>query len=190
VGIFLIEVKKSQAMKLLSLLILITLFFSENSFSKEIEFASYKNLKTYKNFHDWNLYKESRKGEDHCYLVSTPIETNSELNLKKKGESYFIITAIKNDVAEVSISSGISFYKNNDVELSFKNAKFYLFTQQYLAWAKDKNDDIEILKAMQKENEFIAKSISKNSKIIYDRYSLIGFVEAFKNMKELCKNNE
>lgn len=135
-------------------------------------------------FHDWNLFKTKVNNKELCYIASTPIKR--EGNYLKRGEPYFLITEVKNDIDEVSVSAGFIFNQASNVELSFGGKKFNLFAYKTVAWSQDKNDDIEIIKEMQKNADMIITSIDNEGKIAIDSYSLIGFVESYKKLKQLC----
>lgn len=135
-------------------------------------------------FHDWNLFRSKKNNQNLCYIASTPIKR--EGNYFKRGEPYFLITEVKNDVDEVSSSSGFIFKDSANIELSFGGKKFYLFPFKTIAWSQDKNDDIEIIKEMQKNADMIVTSIANDGKVAIDTYSLIGFVESYKKLKQIC----
>ena len=169
--------KLNQSLSKWQFLPLFTILFllSSNSFAQELQVK----------FQDWSVFKTKRGDKELCYMVSTPIKEIG--NYRKRGESYFLVTNILNDADEVSISSGF-FYKNkSDIELSFGSKKFYLFPYLMLAWAHDKNDDIDIIKQMQKSEEIIVTAVSKDGKAASDTYSLIGFVQAYAKMKDICQ---
>jgi hypothetical protein len=135
-------------------------------------------------FQDWNVFKTMRGDKEICYMASIPIKQSG--NYHKRGQAYFLVTNIINDADEISTSSGFLYKKMSDVELSFGSKKFYLFPYLSLAWANDKNDDIDIIKQMQKSDEIIVTGISRDHKIANDSYSLIGFSQAYNKMKEIC----
>lgn len=135
-------------------------------------------------FQDWSFFKTNREDKVLCYIISTPIKQDS--NYYKRGEPYLIVNHIVNDADEISISAGFYFKENSSVEMSFGAKKFYLFPYLNLAWANNKNDDIDILKQMQKSEEIIVSSIAKDGKIANDTYSLIGFMQAYLKMKKDC----
>jgi hypothetical protein len=137
-------------------------------------------------FQDWSIFKENRGDKTLCYMLSTPIEKSS--TYKKRGESYFLVTNIDDEADEITASSGFLYKHSSDIEISFGLKKFYLFPNQAIAWANNKNDDIEIIKELQRSDEVIVSATAKNNKTASDRYSLIGFVEGYKKMKEICKN--
>ena len=137
-------------------------------------------------FQDWNVFKTSRGGEVVCYTAATPIK--HEGSYDKRGEPYFLVTNIINDADEVSLSSGFLFKKKSDVEVSFGSKKFYLFPYLSVAWADDKNDDIDIIKEMQRVEEFVVSGVNRDGKLASDTYSLIGFRQAYLKMKEVCSN--
>jgi hypothetical protein len=137
-------------------------------------------------FQDWNVFKTERGDKTVCYLAATPIKRDGVYD--KRGEPYFLVTNIDNNPDEISVSSGFIYKKKSDVELSFGSKKFYLFPYLAIAWANDKNDDIDIIKEMQKTEEVIVSGVSREGRITNDTYSLIGFVQAYAKMKETCVN--
>lgn len=136
-------------------------------------------------FQDWNVFKVQRGDQTVCYTASIPIKSDG--NYDKRGEPFFLVTNIENDADEISVSSGFIFNKKSDVEVSFGSKKFYLFPYRAMAWCNDKNDDIEVIKEMQKHEEMVIVGIARDGKIANDTYSLIGFAQAYQNMKEICR---
>ncbi len=135
-------------------------------------------------FQDWNVFKAERGDQVICYLASTPIKRDD--NYDKRGEPYFLVTNIFNDADEVSTSSGYIYKKKSDIEVSFGSKKYYLFPYLSIAWANDKNDDIDIIKEMQRVEEFVVSGVTRDGKTSNDTYSLIGFREAYAKMKDSC----
>lgn len=164
--------------KLLKFFIIVNLiiFFSLLNYANSQELLA--------NFHDWHLYKSKKGNQEICYLASTPIKRQG--NYLKRGEPYFLVTEIKNDADEIQVSSGFIFKESSNIELSFGGKKFNLFAFKTSAWAQNKNDDIEIIKEMQKNADMIITSIAYDGKIAIDTYSLIGFVDGYKKLKQLC----
>ncbi|MFM7620163.1 MAG: invasion associated locus B family protein [Alphaproteobacteria bacterium] len=136
-------------------------------------------------FHDWNLFRTQKNNKTLCYIASTPIKR--EGNYLNRGEPYFLVVGINNDIDEVSVSLGFLYNQASNVELSFGAKKFYLFPYKTIAWSANKNDDIEILKEMQKNADMILTAIASDNKIAIDTYSLIGFNEGYKKLKEICE---
>lgn len=138
-------------------------------------------------FQDWNVFKAERGDQTVCYIASTPIKR--EGNYDKRGEPYFLVTNIMNDADEISTSSGFLYKKRSDVEVSFGSKKYYLFPYLSVAWANDKNDDIDIIKEMQRAEEFVVSGVTRDGKNSSDTYSLIGFAQSYSKMKESCSDS-
>jgi len=136
-------------------------------------------------FHDWSVFKTNRGDKIICYAVSLPIK--QEGNFLRRGEPYLLITSLVNDSDEVSASSGFIYQPTSDVEISFGSRKFYLFPYIATAWANNKNDDIDIIKEMQKSEEIIITGVTRDGKNASDTYSLIGFAQAYAKLKEVCE---
>lgn len=135
-------------------------------------------------FHDWRVYETNRGDKIVCYAISLPIK--SEDNVFKKGQSYFMVSNIKNDADEIKVSSGIIYDNSTDVEMSFSSKKFYLFPHKNYAWSNSKHEDIDIIKEMQKLDDFIIRGYDENGKYVSDNYSLIGFKESYYLLKDKC----
>lgn len=136
-------------------------------------------------FKDWSVFKSDRGDSVICYAVSIPIK--EEGNFLHRGEPYLMVTNLLNDSDEVSASSGYIYKPTSDIEISFGSKKFYLFPYMALAWASDSNDDIDIIKEMQKSEEVTITGTTRDNKTSNDTYSLIGFAQAYAKLKEVCK---
>ncbi len=149
---------------------------------------SYKSLaqELQGKFQDWNVFKTDRGDKIICYTVSTPIRRDG--NYDKRGEPFFLVTNIENDADEISTSAGFIFREKSNVEVSFGSKKFYLFPYKAIAWSNNKNEDIDIIKEMQKSADMVLSSVDKNGKIAIDTYSLIGFSQSYEMLKKACKN--
>ena len=136
-------------------------------------------------FQDWNVFKTNRGDRVVCYAVSIPIKKSDNYN--RRGEPYLLVTSLINDADEVTASSGFIYKEFSDVEFSFGSKKFYLFPYMAVAWANNTNDDIDIIKEMQKSEELTITGLTRDNKIANDTYSLIGFAQAYAKLQEVCK---
>ncbi len=180
--------------------LILCLFYSQNSTSEEKKLQkSYKDRKNQldyierkrdiglvKQYKDWNIYRIEEKNYRACYAISTPFLTKG--NKIKRAEPYFIVNNLINDADEIMVTSGFFYKDNNDIEISIGIKKFYLFGYKNLGWTYSKNDDIDLIKEMQKNDEFLVTSYNKEGKINIDKYSLIGFKQAYFKLKETCKD--
>lgn len=149
----------------------------------------YSNLfaqEFYGKFADWGFFTTDFGGKKICYILSLPIKKDG--NYEKRGEPYFLVINSKDNIDETTISSGYIYKEGSEIELSFGFRKINAFTYKNLAWSYSKADDIEIIKEMRKNLDVVVSGISKNNKYSQDTYSLIGFNQAFKKMKESCKD--
>lgn len=153
-------------------------FFIANSYSQELQ----------ERFQDWSVFKTERGDKVICYLASTPLK--SEGNFDKRGEPFFLVTNVENDADEISVSSGFIYNKTSNVELTFGVKKYYLFPYKTIAWANDKNDDADIIKEMQNNADMIVSGVARDGKMSIDTYSLIGFANGYKKIKEICSNQQ
>jgi len=144
----------------------------------------------------WSVY--SVKGSKKiCFIVSTP--TKQVGNYRKRGQPFLIVTHIKKNVGEVSISSGYPYKTGSEVKVTLKgssikksNKKYNLFTRGSRAWlyssAKDVHSkDSEMIRQMKKGASLSIKGYSKLKSYSNDTYSLMGFTKAFRRMQKICK---
>ena len=151
------------------------LFFAPTIFAQELKAK----------FQDWNVFKVERGDRNVCYLASIPIKRDG--NYDKRGEPFFLVTNIENDSDEISVSAGFIYNQKSNVEISFGSKKFYLFPYMAISWANDVNDDLDIIKEMQRSDEMTVTGITRDNKIVHDIYSLIGFSKAYFRLKDECK---
>jgi hypothetical protein len=135
-------------------------------------------------FVDWSVFTTRQGNKKICYIASLPVKKDGNYN--KRGEPYFMVTNNNEGLDEISVSSGYVYKKNSEVEISFGIRKFSIFTHGHLAWANEGSDDIEIVKAMRLSRDFVISGTSNENTFSQDTYSLIGFLEAYKKMKDLC----
>ncbi len=138
-------------------------------------------------YKDWNVYEIKEKNYRACYAISIPYLTKG--NKIKRAQPYFVVNNMINDADEVYISSGFIYKKNQDIEISINQKKFYLLSYRSLGWTYSKNDDIDIIKAMQEGEDLKVTSLDEQSRINIDNYSLIGFRKAYFKLKKLCKDD-
>src|SRR6056300_639771 len=162
-------------------LLMTSLSLSVSAKDYEDFFDITQNSELIAQFHDWFLFKHGRGDQEICYLLSTPI--SSQRTTRFREESYFIITLNADLMDEVSTSLGFYFKENSNVELSFGSKKFYLFPYRNLAWANNKNEDIDIVKAMKNKDRMFVTGVSKNGELVIDIYSLVGYNQAYRKMR-------
>lgn len=168
-------------MKYIKFILIFTFYFSFFSSSYNQLFAQELKAK----FQDWSVFKNQRGDRIVCYAASIPIDSTG--NYYKRGEPFFLVTNIEDDADEISTSSGFFYSKKTDVEISFGDKKFYLFPYKNMAWADNKNDDIDVIKEMQKHPQMIITGVEVGGKIAVDTYSLVGFAKAYRKLHEICK---
>lgn len=162
-------------------------FFSCSVFAIFLFFVSEVSARELQaKFQDWRVFKTARGDQDVCYVASVPIRRDG--NYDRRGEPFFLVTNIQNDADEISVASGFVYSDKSNIEVSFSSKKFYLFPYKAMAWANDKSDDINIIKELQKHDDFVVTGIAYDGKIATDIYSLVGFKLAYEKMKQICKN--
>ncbi|MFT6106612.1 MAG: hypothetical protein ACJA0S_000670 [Rickettsiales bacterium] len=158
--------------------LILTFFFlmqSNNSFTQELKGK----------FADWSIFVYDNGNKKICYMTSLPIKKNG--NYYQRGEPYFLVTNSNDNIDEITISSGYNYKEFSEVELSFGLKKFNIFTYKNLSWSNSKTDDIDIIKEMKRNLDIVVKGLNKKNEYSSDTYSLIGFNQAFRKMKEACQ---
>lgn len=154
-----------------------------NSMQKKEGFK--KEVKIH-NQNNWQVFEHADNGygRSFCYMVATPIKSSG--NYDKRGESFFLVVKIKGGDEEISHSSGFIYDENSEVELAFDDMNFYLFPYNAMAWADNRNQDLDIIKEMTKNKSMRIVGVSQAGRFAIDTYSLAGFAESYKQMDENC----
>ena len=140
-------------------------------------------------YYDWSVFTLDDLGEERkCYIVSFPKKTIG--NYKKAREPYILITRFKDKgIEEVSIYSGFEYKIGSDIYLSIDGKQFTMFTKDDIAWAKTKEQDMEIISSLLDGFLLKIRAESSRAEYVVDEYSLKGLTRAYKRMRELCKKN-
>ncbi len=126
---------------------------------------------------DWTVFTH----DGLCYIGSTP------QNAAKDGKAYLLVTARGKDTDEVSAAIGTAYQPEAEVTLLTSAGSSKLFTQNDMAWAKDAATDRKIVDALKRSGSLRLKATDAEGKAVEQKYSLAGFSEAYKRMKNLCK---
>lgn len=132
---------------------------------------------------DWNVYTGDGGA---CYIASVPISEDG--NFKKRGQPYVLLNFKEGKPDEINISSGYPYKKGVDAELTIEAERFKLYTEGETGWARNQNDDKNILTAMRSGAKMKVRGISSKGSYSEDTYSLKGISAAYKHMVELCKD--
>ena len=162
--------------KIFLFLVLFLIFF-QKSFAQVLDGVYY----------DWSVFVVDNLGEEKkCYIVS--FAKKSIGNYKGKREPYILITKFQNRGAEeVSAYAGFEYKVGSDIYMSVDGKQYTLFTNNDMAWAKDKKEDKEIINNMLNGKVLKIRSESSKTEYTVDEYSLKGMTRAYKRMRELCK---
>ncbi len=163
-------------MKKIAVSVMLVMFGLSTNANAQVKDSSFK---------DWNVYTTTIDGKKVCYATSFPKKKSG--NYKKRDAPYFMVTRIGDDVAEVSASSGYRYISGSKAEVKFGNKKMDMFTGGEIAWANDRQADMEFITAMKKQDGFTVKGNSAMGSYSIDRYSLNGFEKAYNRMHEACK---
>ena len=133
---------------------------------------------------DWRVFVAEQGGQRICYIGSLP--TKKEGNYSKRGEAYLLVTHKGGNQDEVSVSAGYPFKEQHPVKLHIDQRSFDLFVKGELAWAYDAQTDKDLVKEMMRGASLVVRGESWKGTSSKDTYSLKGFTDAHRNMKQLC----
>ena len=134
---------------------------------------------------NWRGFTVQKDGQKVCYIASMP--TKKEGNYSKRGEPYLMVTHISNNTDEVSASSGYPYQEGKDVKLNFGQTSIDLFSKGEVAWTYDREADKKTVKEMIRGTDAVVRGTSWKGTYSKDTYSLIGFTDAHRAMKQACK---
>jgi len=139
-------------------------------------------------FFQWTVYElqGDELEEKKCYMVARPTKTESDQSVRS--ESYIIITRYQNRrIEELGIHSGFEYKINSKVLISVDDKRFQLTSNQDMAWARNKNDDVVIIQKMLTSGIVKVRADSAIGTFAVDEYSLKGIAKAYSRMRAICK---
>gem|GEM_PF-905813 len=139
-------------------------------------------------FYRWTVYElqEDELSPKQCYMVSHPISTETSQLTRQK--PYLMIARYQRQRnEEINVYGGFEYKMNSKVFVAVDDFQFSLLAGKDTAWAKSKNDDAEIIKAILNSSIVKIRSDSAVGNFAVDEYSLQGITKAYARMKEICK---
>lgn len=133
---------------------------------------------------DWRVFLAEEGAQRLCYIGSLP--ATKEGNYSKRGEAYMLVTHKGGNQDEVSVSAGYAFKEQQPVTLQIDQRSFELFVKGDLAWAYDDEADKALVKEMMRGGSLVVRGESWKGTSSKDTYSLNGFTDAHRHMKQLC----
>jgi len=119
-------------------------------------------------------------------MVSHPISTETSQLTRQK--PYLMIARYQRQRnEEINVYGGFEYKMNSKVFVAVDDFQFSLLAGKDTAWAKSKNDDAEIIKAILNSSIVKIRSDSAVGNFAVDEYSLQGITKAYARMKEICK---
>lgn len=137
-------------------------------------------------YRDWDAFTFVEDGKLICYMASKPKKT--EPTNVKRGDIYVLVTRrpAHQIVDEVSVYAGYPYKPESDVEVTIGEQSFRMFTYEDTAWAREKDGDKKIVRAMIRGNTMRVTGISQRGTTTIDTYSLRGFTAATKAVRKAC----
>lgn len=137
----------------------------------------------------WEAFSHGEGNERMCFIASVP--TRDQGNYNQRGEIQASVTHLPNINVrdEFSIAAGYEYRDGSEVEVRIGGNKYYLFTQGENAWARDKETDEAIIRAMRRGRTMRVRGVSWRGTRTTDTYSLIGFTDAYDRALRACDLN-
>lgn len=139
-------------------------------------------------FYDWSVYEffNEESEEKECYIVSHPKKfTSSYANRQKP---YIMITRFENSrTEEASIYSGYEYKLNSEISVLVDGYYQKLFAKTDIAWAKTKEDDVQLIQKMLLSSKIFVRSDASIGGYAVDEYSAKGITKAYSRMREVCR---
>ena len=127
----------------------------------------------------WIFYVE----DNYCYIGSFPL--TEEGDYTQRGATYTLVYRInKNAEKIVQITAGYNYDENKPVNINIDQTTFEFFSKEDSAWTK--NQDEEVIYAMQKGLNMIVQGYSSRGTLTTDTYSLNGFTTALNKLSKDC----
>lgn len=135
----------------------------------------------------WIASKLTEADKPVCHMSAMP--DTAEGNYTARGQAYAIVThrPAEKTVGEVSFQAGYTYKTDSTVTVTFDRAKtFELFTNGSFAWARTRDDDQALVKAMRGGSRMVVKGTSARGTLTTDTYSLSGFTAAYTAISKAC----
>ncbi len=138
-------------------------------------------------FNAWEAYSYKEGGQTVCYMVSQP--TKKQGNYKRRGDVFAMVTHRPGEKSRdvVSFYAGYTYKKDSGVDVRIGSGRFDLFTAADAAWARTKNADAALVRAMIRGATMVVKGTSRFGTLTTDTYSLRGFTAAYRAISRACK---
>lgn len=140
-------------------------------------------------FYNWMVFElqEDELQDKQCYIVANPKNVDSDQDTRQK--PYVMITRFQRErKEEVSVYGGYEYKVNSKIFLMIDDEwQYRLPTKGSMAWAKSKEDDIEIIQRMLEASKIRVRSDSAIGTFAVDEYSTKGIAKAYARMREICK---
>ena len=150
------------------------------------EQKTFAQIKLDGQFKNWAAQNTSINGQQVCYAVSSPVDTDPK-NLNR-AESRIFISFRANDKIqnEISITSGYKYKDSSKVNVAIDKKEFKFETEDNFAWLTKYEEETAMIEMMKKSSQAkITATSTKGSKTI-DTFSLSGFSDAYEAAKKKC----
>ncbi|HEY1795010.1 MAG TPA: invasion associated locus B family protein [Stellaceae bacterium] len=133
----------------------------------------------------WTAYVSEDRTGKVCYLIGQPAKS-LPASLHRQA-SVMVTHRPKENVANVvSFVEGVPLKDGSDVTLKMGKKEFKLFTKNDAAWAATSDLDKEIVTALAKGRDVVARGLPQKGPATRDIYLLAGFPKALSLIDQAC----
>ncbi|WP_368184796.1 invasion associated locus B family protein [Aestuariibius sp. HNIBRBA575] len=140
---------------------------------------------------DWSVFEEDNPRE--CWAVSAPkdsslVDRNGNPTEGRRGEILLMVfnRPGSNVVEQVVFTGGYPFAGGSTVTLSIGDSNFELYTDGEWAWPATPDADAQIVAAMKRGANAVARGRSGRGNQTIDSFSLLGFTAATEDAARRC----
>ena len=175
---------------LLKILVLFAYFVLFSCFSGEkkviknkVNFVKNIPIKDVQQFGDWYF---SNSGLE-CFIFSFPISSSGDYLLRSY--NYMMINYNKSkNTKEIYIIGGLPYKEGSLVRVYINKVDFFFIPYNNQAWGE--NEEAILKKMFSSKENFLVFNDFKDNVSAIDKYSMLGFKQAFENLNNACVSVE
>ena len=133
----------------------------------------------------WKVFSVEQNDRKVCYALTTPVDLSG--NHRDNRSPYIMVSLFGGVKYEVSISAGYYYKPNSIVSVSIdgKQERF-IAEHETIAFVEKNNNDKQVVNEMENGFKMLVFSESQASTYSVDTYSLSGFKQSLKKIRDLC----
>lgn len=141
-------------------------------------------------FRDWSVFTADDNGPV-CWIATEPKSSEARRGGSvvsvRRGDIYLMVAVRPRQgvESEVSFVAGYPIRPNSEPRVQIGSDRLEMFVEGEHAWPRPE-DDAEMIRAMRAGVTAVVTAVSARGTQTTDRFSLLGFTDAFDKARELC----